>query len=82
MDVLKSFPEISVDWAQVAATKVPAVAIVGADDPLRQYSRDVAARWPGAKLVELPATDHMTIPASPRLLDEIRLVVTAAPGRP
>jgi pimeloyl-ACP methyl ester carboxylesterase len=44
VDVLKSFPEISVDWARVAATKIPAVAIVGADDPLRQYSRDVAAR--------------------------------------
>jgi pimeloyl-ACP methyl ester carboxylesterase len=82
VDILKSFPGLSADWAQVAATKIPAVAIVGADDPLRQYSRDLAARWPGARLVEVPATDHMTISTSPRLLDEIRLVMTAAPGRP
>jgi pimeloyl-ACP methyl ester carboxylesterase len=81
VDVLKSFPDVSIDWAQVAVTKIPAVAIVGADDPLRWYSRDLAAKWPGAKLVEIPTTDHMTIPTSPRLLDEIRLMITAAPAR-
>jgi pimeloyl-ACP methyl ester carboxylesterase len=75
--VLRSFGDLPVDWARVDATKIPAVAIVGVDDPLRPYSRDLAARWPGAKLVEIPATDHMTIPASPRLLEEIRLVVKA-----
>lgn len=68
---------MTVDWTRVDTTKIPAVAIVGVDDPLRSCSRDLAARWPGAKLVELPATDHMTIPASPRLLEEIRLVVKA-----
>lgn len=74
---MKSFGDLSIDWSKVTATTIPAVAIVGADDPLRPYSRDLASRWPGAKLVELPATDHMTIPASPRLLDEIRLVTKA-----
>ena len=77
--VMKSFEELSVDWTKVAGTTVPAVAIVGVDDPLRPYSRELAARWPGAKHVELPATDHVTIPASPRLLEEIRLVVKSNP---
>ena len=78
---MKGFVDLSIDWSKVAATTVPAVAIVGADDPLRPYSRDLAAKWPGAKLVEIPATDHMTIPASPRLLDEIRQVTKANPLR-
>ncbi len=79
VDVMKGFTDFSIDWAKVAATRIPAVAIVGADDPLRPYTRDLAARWPGAKLVELPATDHMTIFTSPRLLEEIRLVTKANP---
>jgi pimeloyl-ACP methyl ester carboxylesterase len=78
--VMRSFGDLSVDWARVASSRIPAVAIVGVDDPLRPYSRDIAARWPGAKLVELPATDHMTIPASPRLLEEIRLVMNTHRG--
>lgn len=81
VDVFKSFPDVSVDWTQVGGTKIPALAIVGADDPLRPYSRDIAAKWPGAKLVEIPATDHATISASQRLLDEIRLVMKAGPGQ-
>lgn len=79
VNVLKSFGEIPIDWAKVATSTVPAVAIVGVDDPLLPYTRDLATKWPGAKLVELPATDHMTIATSPRLLDEIRTVIAAAP---
>jgi pimeloyl-ACP methyl ester carboxylesterase len=77
--VLKSFTDLTIDWSKVAATKIPAVAIVGVDDPLRPYSRDLAAAWPGAKHVEVPATDHVTIPASPRLLEEVRLLVQTKP---
>lgn len=79
VNVMKGFTDFSIDWAKVAATRIPAVAIVGVDDPLLPYSRDLAARWPGSKLVELPATDHMTIFTSPRLLEEIRLLTKANP---
>ena len=79
VDVMKGFTDFSIDWTKVAATRIPAVAIVGVDDPLLPYSRALAARWPGAKLVELPVTDHMTIFTSPRLLEEIRLVTKANP---
>jgi pimeloyl-ACP methyl ester carboxylesterase len=82
VDVMKSFGDLSVDWVKVGATRIPAVAIVGEDDPLRPYSRDLAARWPGAKHLEIPATDHMTIFTSPRLLEEIRLVTKANPLGP
>jgi pimeloyl-ACP methyl ester carboxylesterase len=75
--VLQSFADLSIDWSKVSAAKIPAVVIVGADDPLRPYSRDLAARWPGAKHVEIPAMDHVTIPGSPRLFEEVRLLVQA-----
>ena len=79
VDVLKGFPAVSVDWTRVAASKIPTVAIAGSNDPLLPYSRDIAARWPGAKLVELPDTDHMTVFTAPRLLEEIRLLARAHP---
>lgn len=79
VDVLKGFIALSVDWNQVAASNVPAVAIVGVDDPLRPFARDIAARWPGAKHVEVPATDHMTIFTSPQLLEEVRLLTRTHP---
>ena len=77
--VLRSFADLNVDWSKVESSKIPAVAIVGADDPLRPFARDIAARWPGAKHVEIPATDHMTIVAAPQLLAEIRLLTRATP---
>ena len=76
---MKSFVDMNVNWAAVANTKVPTVVIVGTDDPLLPYSRDLGAQWPNAKLVEIPATDHATIPAAPQLLNEIRILAKANP---
>jgi pimeloyl-ACP methyl ester carboxylesterase len=76
---MRSFEDLNVDWSKVATSRVPTIAIVGVDDPLRPWSTLLASRWPGAKLVEIPATDHMTIPASAQLLAEIRALATANP---
>ncbi len=81
LGVLQGFMRLSVDWAKVAASRVPAVAIVGVDDPLRPYSAALAAKWPGAKHVELPATDHMTVFTSPVMLAEVRALHSANPIR-
>lgn len=81
LGVLEGVLRLSVDWAQVAASRVPAVVIVGVDDPLRPYSAALASQWPGAKLVELPATDHLTVFSSPVLLAEVRALVSANPIR-
>ena len=77
--VMRGFVPLSVDWARVAESRVPAVVIVGMDDPLRPYSPALAAKWPGAKLVELPATDHMTIFTARQLIDEVRALTKANP---
>lgn len=81
LGVLEGFPRLSVDWEKVGASRVPALVVVGVDDPLRQYSVALAAKWPGAKHVELPATDHMTVFTSPVLLAEVRALLSASPIR-
>jgi pimeloyl-ACP methyl ester carboxylesterase len=81
LGVLESFPRLSVDWTKVATSKVPAIAIVGADDPLRPYAAALAAMWPGMKHIEVPATDHTNIFASPVLLTEVRTLLAANPIR-
>jgi pimeloyl-ACP methyl ester carboxylesterase len=81
LGVMEGLPRLSVDWAQVAASGVPAVAIVGVDDPLRPYSAALASKWPGARHVELPATDHLTVFSSPVLLAEVRALLSANPIR-
>jgi pimeloyl-ACP methyl ester carboxylesterase len=81
LGVMEGLPRLNVDWEKVAATRVPAVVVVGVDDPLRPYSAALAAKWPGARHVELPATDHMTVFTSPVLLAEVRALLSASPIR-
>ena len=72
LGALRSFPALVVEPAKASASPVPALIIIGADDPLRSYSRPLADQWPKAKLVEVPGTDHLTLIASPQLLREVR----------
>jgi len=81
LGVMQGFSQLNVDWAKVAASKVPAVAIVGVDDPLRPYSAALAAKWPGAKHVELPSTDHITVFTSAVFLNEVRALLASTPMR-
>jgi pimeloyl-ACP methyl ester carboxylesterase len=81
LGVLMGFPRLIVDWQRVAASRVPAVVVVGVDDPLRPYSAALAAQWPGTKLVELPGTDHITVYTSSVLLAEVRALLSANPIR-
>ena len=81
LGVLEGLPRLSVDWAKVTASQVPVVVAVGIDDPLRPYSAALAANWPEAKHVELPATNHITVFTSPVLLAEVRGLLSANPIR-
>jgi pimeloyl-ACP methyl ester carboxylesterase len=72
LGVMQSFPALTPDWSKVPTSGVTALIIIGANDPLVPYSRDLAERWPKAKLVEVAGTDHMTLIASPQLLREVR----------
>lgn len=77
-----SFPSLTLDWSRVRASAVPATIVVGTADPLVPHSRRIAARWPGARLVEVPRGDHADIWLLPRTLDATRATIAAADGAP
>lgn len=81
LGALQSFPALSVDWAKASDSRVPLVAIAGGDDPLLGYSKYIVGRWPGARLVEVPGTDHVTIIAAPALLREVRATTRGGGAR-
>lgn len=82
LGALQGFEDLTVDWAKVVSAAVPAVVISGEKDPLLAYSRAIAAKWPGAKLVEIPGADHGSLPATPELLGEIRNIAARYPIAP
>lgn len=49
------------DRGLVERTSVPALVVVGTRDELRDYNRELAGRWPGARFVEVPEATHMAI---------------------
>lgn len=55
-----------------AGAPAPALIAVGTGDPLRPFSRNLAARWPQARLIEAQGADHLTVISSPELLAALR----------
>ena len=58
------------------STPVPALVAVGTSDPLLAHSRNLAASWPNARLLELVGADHGSVVGHPELLSAIRAVAT------
>jgi pimeloyl-ACP methyl ester carboxylesterase len=79
--VLDAFPSLTLDWSAVAQSAVPAVVAVGIDDPLRRYSKALAAAWPKARHIELPGTDHTNVFSRPEVLGAVRALLDAHPIR-
>lgn len=49
------------DRGLVERTSVPALVVVGTRDELRDYNRELAGVWPGARFVEVPEATHLAI---------------------
>jgi pimeloyl-ACP methyl ester carboxylesterase len=58
--VVRSWKAIAVPDADLKANRVPTLALVGADDPLKKGVETLPARMSDVKLVILPDADHMT----------------------
>lgn len=56
----------------LATLAIPATAVVGRNDPMLPYSRLLATRWPGLRLVELDDADHAVVFGVPAVLHEFR----------
>jgi pimeloyl-ACP methyl ester carboxylesterase len=67
---------------RIAASRVPVLVAVGTSDPLLENGRALAARWPGARLLEVPGADHGGVIARPEVLAALRAMMrqTGAPG--
>lgn len=72
--ILRSTGALLPDIRAANAT-VPALVAVGTEDPLLPFSRDIAARWPGARLVVAQGANHLTVIASPDLLEAMRAMI-------
>jgi pimeloyl-ACP methyl ester carboxylesterase len=72
--ILRSTGALLADIRAADAT-VPALVAAGTEDPLLSFSRDIAARWPGARLVIAQGANHLTVVASPDLLAAMRAII-------
>lgn len=70
--VFRSTGAMIVTPAMAARIRVPLLLAVGGGDPLAAQSRDMATWWPGARLLEIAAATHGTIPMDPLVLPAIR----------
>jgi pimeloyl-ACP methyl ester carboxylesterase len=72
--ILRSTGALLADIRAANAT-VPALVAAGTEDPLLPFSRDIAGRWPGARLLIAQGANHLTIIASPDLLEAMRAII-------
>lgn len=77
----RSFHELALDWRAVDRSRVPAVVLVSRRDPMVTHSRLVAARWPGARYVEIADGDHAVVTTLPEVLEEFRRIAALATAR-
>ncbi|MCA9237873.1 MAG: alpha/beta hydrolase [Planctomycetales bacterium] len=62
------------------AIEAPVLAIVGADDPLRQSIAETAETLPGLKVVVIPGRDHVTTVMAPEFVRSIDEFLDAVPA--
>lgn len=78
--VMRTFPELGVGRAGVAAASVPALIVVGTLDTLRVEDRALAGWWPSARFIEVEGADHVSVFGHPATLAAVRERVNAAGG--
>ena len=80
--ILRGFAALTPPAERIAASRVPVLIAAGTGDPLLVNGRALAARWPGARLLEVPGADHFSVIARPEVLAAVRALMrqTNAPG--
>ena len=82
-NIAARYPERVASAALVAAPLyADSAAAAGTGDPLLVNGRALAARWPGARLLEVPGADHAGVIARPEVLAAMRALLRqpSAPG--
>ncbi len=76
--VMRALGGLAVTPAETSKSRVPALITDGTNDPLLPQSRELAARWPGSRLLEVQGADHASVIASPLVLAAIRQLMAGA----
>src|SRR5262249_14364974 len=71
-DVVRSWKTLAVSQEQLKANTVPTLALIGADDPLKQSVDLIKDELANLKVVVIDGTDHMTTFASPKFIQCLR----------
>jgi pimeloyl-ACP methyl ester carboxylesterase len=69
--VVRSWKNLAVTDAQLKANRVPALALIGADDPLKKSVDDLKDRMANLQIVVIDGTDHMTAFVSPKFVNSL-----------
>jgi pimeloyl-ACP methyl ester carboxylesterase len=70
--VVRSWKSLAVAKAQLKANKVPTLALIGSDDPLKESVELIKDDLANLKIVTIPDTDHITAFASPKFVEALR----------
>jgi pimeloyl-ACP methyl ester carboxylesterase len=73
--VARSFKDLAVTDAELKANRVPTLAIVGADDPLKVGVDTLPKRMSDVKLVVIPGSDHMNAFIRPQFLQTVEAFI-------
>ncbi len=74
---VRGMANLSVTEAECRANKIPTLAIVGANDPLKLTVDDLAQVMPELKVQVIDGTDHVTCFFHPKFVEEVKTFVAA-----
>lgn len=74
---VRGMANLSVTEAELRANKIPTLAIVGANDPLKLTVDDLAQVMPELKVHVIDNTDHITCFFHPKFVDEVKTFLLA-----
>jgi pimeloyl-ACP methyl ester carboxylesterase len=70
--VVRSWKDLTVSKEQLKANKVPTLALIGSDDPLKESVDLIKDDLANLKVVTIDGGDHFTTFASPKFVEELR----------
>jgi pimeloyl-ACP methyl ester carboxylesterase len=76
--ILRGLAALTPPAERIAASRVPVLIAAGTGDPLLVNGRALAARWPGARLLEVPGASHAGVIARPEVLAAVRALLRQA----
>lgn len=77
---VRGMANLSVTEAELKANKIPTLAIVGGNDPLKLTVDDLAQVMPELKVHVIDGADHVTCFFHPKFVDEVKTFIAAHPS--